>query len=153
MPFIGSKSVHKLSEFEKVLRVNLTGTFDLCRQVAQHMDGGVIINVASICATQSYRYTVAYAASKGAILALTMPMSRDLSHKKIRVVCISPGGFSTPMTGTMKPEAKAQFLKGIAQGRFGEASEFSHSVLFAINNSYLNGCNVELNGGLVLPNI
>lgn len=153
MPFIGSKFVHKLNEFEKVLRVNLTGTFDVCRQVGQYMNGGVIINVASICATQSYKYTVAYAASKGAILSLTMPMSRDLSFKNIRVVCISPGAFSTPMTDTMKPEAKSLFTKAIPQGRFGEASEFSNSVLFAINNSYLNGCNIELNGGLVVPNI
>lgn len=153
IPTIRRDFIHPLSQFEKVIKVNLIGTFDVCRQVSMHMNGGVIIVVASINAYQGNRGLVAYSASKGAVAGLAMPMSRDLSFKNVRVVCISPGGFETPMIAGTSPENKIRSSKAVALNRVGQPEEFAHAVMFAIENKYLNGCNLGLDGGLVNPNL
>ena len=117
------------------------------------MKKGVIILVSSINAYQAYRFQTAYGASKGAVASMALPMSRDLASRGTRVVSICPGGFDTPMTQPMQDSARARVLKAIPVGRFGQAEEFAHAVEFAIGNEYLNGCNLELNGGLVNPNL
>lgn len=144
---------HTLEDWQKVVNVNLTGTFNASRQVSKFMENGVIILVASICAYQASQNLVAYAATKGAVVGLAMPMARDLAFKNTRVVCISPGTIATPMTAFMPEELRTRYSKEIPCGRMGSAEEFAHSVLFAINNKYLNGCNLDLNGGLVHPNL
>jgi NAD(P)-dependent dehydrogenase (short-subunit alcohol dehydrogenase family) len=145
--------VHSLDSFEKLLKVNLVGTFDVTRQVSKHMTGGVIVLVASINAYQAYKFQTAYAASKGAVASMAMPLSRDLAYKGTRVVSISPGGFDTPMTQPMRDKTRAEVIKAIPSGRMGKPEEFAHAVWFAVENEYLNGCNLDLNGGLVNPNI
>lgn len=153
VPIISKASIHPLQSFEKLIKINLIGTFDVTRQVSKYMKKGVIILVSSINAYQAYRFQTAYGASKGAVASMALPMSRDLASKGTRVVSICPGGFDTPMTKPMKDAARTRVLKAIPVGRFGEADEFAHAVEFAIGNEYLNGCNLELNGGLVNPNI
>lgn len=153
VPLISRSSIHPLESFNKLLKINLIGTFDVSRQVSKYMQKGVIILVSSINAYQAFRFQTAYGASKGAVASMALPMSRDLSSRGTRVVSISPGAFDTPMTQSLNESSKVTGSKAIALGRFGQAEEFAHSVLFAIENDYLNGCNLDLNGGLVNPNI
>ena len=153
VPVISRTSIHPLDSFEKLIKINLIGTFDVSRQVSKYMKKGVIILVSSINAYQAYRFQTAYGASKGAVASMALPMSRDLASRGTRVVSICPGGFDTPMTQPMQDSARARVLKAIPVGRFGQAEEFAHAVEFAIGNEYLNGCNLELNGGLVNPNL
>lgn len=153
IPTIRRNFVHSLSDFEKVIRVNLTGTFDVSRQVSKYMNGGVIVIVASINAYQGNRGLTAYSASKGAVAGLAVPMARDLAFKGVRVVCISPGGFDTPMIAATSPENKAKAMQAVASKRPGNPEEFAHAVMFAVENKYLNGCNLSLDGGLINPNI
>lgn len=153
IPTIRRNFIHSLTDFEKVIKVNLTGTFDVCRQVSKHMNGGVIVIVASINAYQGNRGLTAYSASKGAVAGLAMPMARDLAFKGVRVVCISPGGFDTPMIASTTPENKAKSMQAVASKRPGNPEEFAHAVMFAVENKYLNGCNLSLDGGLINPNI
>ena len=150
---ITKTSVHPLDKFEKVIKTNLIGTFDVCRQVSKHMNKGVIVLAASMDAYQGFRFHSAYSSSKGAVASMALPMSRDLAYKGTRVVSISPGVFDTPMTQTINDLLKQRTLSAIPSGRFGFPEEFAQTVLFAIENQYLNGCNLELNGGLVVPNL
>jgi NAD(P)-dependent dehydrogenase (short-subunit alcohol dehydrogenase family) len=153
IPTISRSSVHSLAAFEKVLKINLIGTFYVTRQVSMHMNGGVVVLVSSINAYQGFKFLAAYEASKGGIASLAMPMSRDLASRGTRVVSISPGAFETPMTQLIRPEIKDNTQNVMASGRFGKPEEFAHAVWFVIENDYLNGCSLDLNGGLVNPNI
>ena len=153
VPIISRSSIHPLQSFEKLIKINLIGTFDVSRQVSKYMKKGVIILVSSINAYQGFRFLSAYSASKGAVASMALPMSRDLSSRGTRVVSICPGAFETPMTESLNQSSKVTGTKAISIRRFGKPEEFAHSVLFAIENDYLNGCNLELNGGLVNPNI
>ena len=150
---ITKTSVHPLDVFEKVIKTNLIGTFDVSRQVSKHMNKGVIILVGSIDAYQGSKLHSAYSASKGAVASMAMPMSRDLAYKGVRVVSINPGAFDTPMTQPIHDKIKQKTYSAISSGRFGRPEEFAHTVLFAIENQYLNGCNLELNGGFLVPNL
>ena len=150
---ITKTTVHPLDTFEKVIKTNLIGTFDVCRQVSKYMNRGVVVLVASIDAYQGSKFHSAYSASKGAVASMALPMSRDLAYKGTRVVSISPGAFDTPMTQPIHDDLKAKTSKSIPSGRFGRPGEFANSVLFAIENQYLNGCDLALNGGLVIPNL
>lgn len=153
IPTISRNSIHDLSAFESVLQVNIIGLFDVCRNVAKHMQGGVIINIASMAAFEGQRGQVAYAASKGAVAGLTMPLARDLASKKIRVVCLCPGIIETPMSSLIKPSIKEKILKAISVGRFGKTQELAHVVQMCVENGYINGTCVQFNGGGVFPNI
>jgi len=118
-PLFTESSVHSLSDWDRVMKINLIGTFDVSRQVSKYINNGLIILVASICAFGSIGPLVAYAATKMANVSLVMPMSRDLAFKNTRVISISPGLMESPMTDNLPAELKARFNKEIAVGRAG----------------------------------
>lgn len=153
VPIIGKTSTHDIQSFESVMSVNIIGLFDVCRQVCRHLTGGVIINVASIAGTEGSRGQCAYSASKGAVLGLTMPLARDLAPYKIRVVAIAPGHFVTPMGELVAPKYVKMITDAVALKRSGMPEEFAHAVLFAAENTYINGTVIRIDGGLVNPNI
>ena len=153
IPTITRNSIHDLSAFESVLKVNIIGLFDVCRNVGKYMEGGVIINIASMAAYDGQRGQVAYAASKGAVVSLTMPLARDLASKKVRVVCLCPGIIETPMSSMINPKIKEKMLKAISLGRFGKPQELAHIVQMCVENGYINGTCIQFNGGGVFPNI
>ncbi|KAI8377531.1 uncharacterized protein BYT42DRAFT_497231 [Radiomyces spectabilis] len=153
------KSSHTmtLDLFDFTVRVNLIGTFNVCRQVAQIManqdafteDGerGVIINTASVACTDGQAGQVAYAASKGGVASMTLPMARDLAPAGIRVMTIAPGIFETNMTSHMNEAAKAKIIKdAIFPERMGRPHEYSMLVRHIIENSMLSGEIIRIDG-------
>ena len=154
-------SRHPLAGFEKVLRVNLVGTFNVLRAAAATMadnppddDGqrGVIVNTASVAAYEGQTGQVAYAASKGGVVAMTLPAARDLSVLGIRVCTIVPGLMDTPLAATM-PARNRELLEANAllPRRFGRAEEFAALALHVVENRYLNATCLRLDAGLRLP--
>jgi 3-hydroxyacyl-CoA dehydrogenase / 3-hydroxy-2-methylbutyryl-CoA dehydrogenase len=149
---------HDLAAFERVVRVNLIGTFNCVRLAAWRMhtldplgdDGerGVIVNTASIAAFDGVEGGVAYSASKAAVAGMTLPLTRDLGRHGIRVVAIAPGPFTTPMTETIPDEYSA--IMGSASPfpvRFGRPPEFAFLVAHVIENSMINGEVIRIDGG------
>lgn len=142
---VGKEGPHKLSSFERVLKVNLIGTFNILRLSAEKMqanghqgDGerGVIINTASIAAFDGQIGQSAYAASKGGLVSMTLPIARELARSGIRVMTIAPGLFKTPMMDTL-PE-NVQFSLGSMvpfPSRLGSPAEFAMLVQHIIENS------------------
>ncbi len=151
-----------LSEFRHVLDVNVVGTFNYLSHVARHMqsaqpdaDGqrGVIINTSSVAAFDGMVGQAAYAASKGAVASMTLPLAREFGKFGIRVMAIAPGVFSTPMVHGMKARARdvVTALRPPFPDRLGHPSEFAALVLSIIENHLLNGHVIRLDGGLRLP--
>ena len=160
---IGARTVnrdgapHDLDAFERVIRVNLLGTFNLLRLAAAAMarhepvagERGVIVNTASVAAFDGQVGQVAYSASKGGVVGLTLPAARDLSKVLVRVVTIAPGSFDTPMLGKMPDEAREHLAAAIPHPRrLGAPEEFSALALHIIENAYLNGEVIRLDGAL-----
>ncbi len=157
---VGRDGPLPLAEFEKVIAVNLTGTFNMMRLAAAAMqdldsleDGerGVIISTASVAAYEGQIGQTAYAASKGGVAALTIPAARELSQFGIRVMAIAPGIFGTPMLKAL-PQA-AQDSLGAAvpfPKRLGEPDEFADLVLAIVRSRYLNGEVIRIDGALRL---
>ncbi|KAK7968030.1 uncharacterized protein PG986_002307 [Apiospora aurea] len=155
-----------LPDFNFVLSVNLTGTIDLVRQCLPHLaattppssgsleDGerGVVIMVASAAAFEGQRGQVSYAASKGAIAAMTLPMTRDLSRYGIRVVTLAPSLFDSAMTSLMSNKVR-QSLEGAMEfpRRAGRPEEFAMAARHAVENVMLNGAVIRLDGGMRMP--
>jgi NAD(P)-dependent dehydrogenase (short-subunit alcohol dehydrogenase family) len=147
-----------LDAFERVIRVNLIGTFNMMRLVASAMQSldpneagerGVIISTASVAAFEGQIGQAAYAASKGGIVALTMPAARELARFGIRVLTIAPGLFRTPLLEELPEETLTALGAAIPfPQRLGEPEEFSALVAAMIENRYLNGETVRLDGGL-----
>jgi 3-hydroxyacyl-CoA dehydrogenase / 3-hydroxy-2-methylbutyryl-CoA dehydrogenase len=147
-----------LESFEKTLLVNLTGTFNVCRLTAHAMssnppngDGerGVIINTASIAAYEGQMGQTAYAASKGGIVSMTLPLARDLSPYGIRVVTIAPGIFETPMLALLPEAARKSLAEQIPfPKRLGRPEEFAALAQHIVENSMLNGEVIRLDGAL-----
>ncbi|KAI9247852.1 hypothetical protein BY458DRAFT_526794 [Sporodiniella umbellata] len=153
------KSAHTMTVelFDFTVRVNLIGTFNICKQVAQIManqdnasnDGerGVIINTASVAFEDGQTGQVAYSASKGGVASMTLPMSRDLAPAGIRVMTIAPGIFETNMTALMNEAAKAKIIKdAIFPERMGQPNEFALLACHIIENGFLNGGVIRLDG-------
>ena len=144
--------------FKDVININLVGTFNVMAQAAEKMslnepgeggERGVIVNTASIAAYEGQKGQVAYAASKGAIISLTLPVARDLAYYGIRVVAIAPGLFETPILKGISDEAKASLAKSIPNpSRLGDVEEFSALAEHIINNQYINGETIRLDAGL-----
>jgi NAD(P)-dependent dehydrogenase (short-subunit alcohol dehydrogenase family) len=157
---VGRDHPHLLETFERVIRVNLIGTFNMVRVCAQAMahsppseDGerGVIVNTASIAAFEGQIGQVAYSASKGGVVAMTLPIARDLARHAIRCVTIASGSFETPMLGNLKPEAQqALAAQAPFPARLGRPAEFAHMVRSIIQNVMLNGTTIRLDGALRL---
>ncbi|KAK1828983.1 NAD(P)-binding protein [Podospora conica] len=151
-----------LSSLDLVLNVNLRGTLDLVRQVLPHLaaspphgpDGerGVVVMVASAAAFEGQMGQVAYAASKGAVAAMTLPMARDLSRHGIRVVTIAPSMFDSAMTAAMSDKVRAGLQKAMEfPARAGRPDEFASLVVQSIENAMLNGVVIRLDGATRMP--
>jgi NAD(P)-dependent dehydrogenase (short-subunit alcohol dehydrogenase family) len=158
---IGKDAPHDLALFERVVRVNLIGTFNALRLAAVAMsagaadrDGqrGVIVNTASIAAFEGQVGQTAYAASKGGVASLTLPAARELARFGIRVVAIAPGVFETAMMAGATDELRQSLNDQIPfPSRWGQPSEFAQLVQSIIENPYINGTIIRLDGGLRMP--
>lgn len=149
-----------LERFEFVVRVNLIGTFNMIRHAAaliakqepEDEERGVIVNTASIAAFDGQIGQAAYAASKGGIAGMTLPIARDLASKLIRCVAIAPGTFDTPMLAGLGDEARAKLADGIPHPhRLGRPAEFAALVRHVVENPMLNGEVIRLDGALRMP--
>lgn len=158
---VGRDGPHDLGLFEKTLSVNLIGSFNMLRLCANRMakaetlndDGerGVIINTASIAAYEGQIGQAAYAASKGGIVSMTLPIARELAKFGVRVVTIAPGIMETPMITAM-PEEVQDSLKSttVFPKRLGQAQEFAKLAEHIIGNAMINGTTIRLDGALRL---
>ncbi|MEM7781078.1 MAG: SDR family NAD(P)-dependent oxidoreductase [Pseudomonadota bacterium] len=153
------EGLHRLDVFERVQAVNSTGTFISNLQFASRPrepmnageECGVIINTSSIAAQDGQMGHIAYAASKAAVEAMTLPMARELAGSKIRVVTVAPGLFDTGMaefSHVQRPDNPGQQVPHPA--RLGEAEEFASLVLHVIENPMINGCTLRIDGALRL---
>ncbi|KAI0321603.1 hypothetical protein OF83DRAFT_1098807 [Amylostereum chailletii] len=153
---------HSLDLWKFALDVNLTGTFNLTRLACKHLidvqprdaDGerGVIIMVASSAAFEGQPGQLAYAASKGALVSMTLPMARDLGRYGIRVVTIAPGAFTSAMTDKMPPKTQTSLKRDlIFPNRLGVAKEFAHTVKWIVETPYVNGETYRVNAAARLP--
>ena len=155
---VGRDGPQPLEDFERVIRINLIGTFNMLRLVAADMqtvepfaDGerGVIVSTASIAAFEGQIGQAAYAASKGGVAALTLPAARELSQFGIRVLAIAPGIFGTPMLTALPQETQDSLGASVPfPKRLGRPSEYAALVLHCIHNGYLNGEVIRLDGAL-----
>ncbi|KAJ7780173.1 3-hydroxyacyl-CoA dehydrogenase [Mycena maculata] len=154
---------HSVENWELHMAVNLTGAFNLTRLVLKHLvrvppeepDGerGVVILVSSNAAYEGMPSTIAYAATKGAIRSIALPMARDLARFGVRVIAIAPGPFVTPMTGQWAPKVQIGMTRNglLFPARYGEPEEFARVVRFVLECVYLNGETIKLTGGGRLP--
>ena len=157
----GKKGPHQLLPFETVLRVNLIGTFNVLRFAAAAMLGnepaedgerGVCVNTASIAAFDGQVGQVAYSASKGGIVGMTLPAARDLARDGIRVCTIAPGTFDTPLLGALPQESRDALAAVIPfPSRLGEPAEFADLAAHIVTNRMLNGETIRLDGALRMP--
>jgi NAD(P)-dependent dehydrogenase (short-subunit alcohol dehydrogenase family) len=155
---VGRDGPMPLAEFERVIGVNLIGTFNCLRLTAADMlaldplaDGerGVIVSTASVAAFEGQIGQAAYSASKGGVAALTMPAAREFAQFGIRVLAIAPGIFRTPMLQSLPQEAQDSLSASVPfPKRLGEPGEFAELVLHMVRNRYLNGEVVRLDGAL-----
>lgn len=150
---------HPYDVFDKTIRVNLTGTFNCATQAAAMMvaadpmapDGarGVIINTASVAAYEGQVGQIAYAASKGGVVGLTLPMARDLADKGVRVCAIAPGLFLTPMLEGLPEEVQTSLGAQVPfPSRLGDPAEFGKLVCSILDNPMLNGEVIRLDGAI-----
>jgi NAD(P)-dependent dehydrogenase (short-subunit alcohol dehydrogenase family) len=152
---------HALEPFQKVLEVNVVGTFNALRFEADRMsknppdaDGerGVIVNTASVAAYDGQIGQVAYAASKGAVVAMTLPVARDLASLGIRVVTIAPGLFDTPLLAGLPEPARQALAANIPfPKRLGRPIEYAHLARSIVENGMLNGEVIRLDGAIRMP--
>jgi NAD(P)-dependent dehydrogenase (short-subunit alcohol dehydrogenase family) len=161
---VGKNGPMPLEKFEHIVRVNLIGTFNvlrLCAEVMQENDSqtadherGVIINVASVAAFDGQTGQAGYAASKGGIVAMTLPIARDLAKRGIRVMTVAPGVFETPLLA-MAPDEVRDPLIAITQfpKRLGNPEEFAQQVAHIVTCGYLNGETIRLDAGIRMPAI
>ncbi|WP_063006521.1 3-hydroxyacyl-CoA dehydrogenase [Nocardia salmonicida] len=154
---VGKKGAFPLADFTKVINVNLVGTFNVIRLAAERMAGtdpvgeerGVIINTASVAAYDGQIGQAAYAASKGGIVGLTLPIARDLASYKIRVVTIAPGLFRTPLFETLPEEALQSLGAQVPHpSRLGQPTEFAALARHIVENPMLNGETIRLDGAI-----
>lgn len=154
---VGRDGPADLDHFMKVIGVNLTGTYNTMRLVAAEMvkldpvntDGerGVIINTASIAAFEGQIGQVAYSASKGGIVGMTLPAARDLGKLGVRVMAIAPGAVEAPMIGAVSQELQDSLAANIPfPSRMGRPDEFARLALHIVDNAYLNGTVIRIDG-------
>jgi NAD(P)-dependent dehydrogenase (short-subunit alcohol dehydrogenase family) len=155
---IGREGPHRIESFAKTININLVGTFNMIRLAAAAIakedpgtDGerGVIVNTASIAAFDGQIGQAAYAASKGGVVALTLPIARELARSGIRVVTIAPGIFETPMMAAFPQEVQDALAKSVPfPPRLGRPTEFAALVRHIVENTILNGETIRLDGAL-----
>jgi NAD(P)-dependent dehydrogenase (short-subunit alcohol dehydrogenase family) len=147
-----------LADFSKVIAINLIGTFNMMRLAAADMqtsepqangERGVIITTASVAAFEGQIGQAAYAASKGGVAALTMPAAREFAQFGIRVMTIAPGIFATPMLKALPQPAQDSLGQQVPfPRRLGEPNEYAALVLHCLQNAYLNGEVIRIDGSL-----
>jgi len=152
---------HNFEFFSNVVRVNLIGTFNVLRLAAAAMsenepgaegERGVCINTASIAAYDGQIGQVAYSASKGGIVGMTLPAARDMASRGVRVVTIAPGLFDTPLLAALPEDARAALGAGIPfPSRLGRPEEYARLVTQIVANPMLNGETIRLDGALRMP--
>lgn len=157
----GKRGAHTLQPFETVIRVNLIGTFNVLRLSAAAMlanepsaagERGVCINTASIAAFDGQIGQIAYSASKGGIVGLTLPAARDLASVGIRVCTIAPGTFDTPLLAALPQDAKEALGQQVPfPPRLGRPAEFAALAQHIVENEMLNGEVIRLDGALRMP--
>jgi NAD(P)-dependent dehydrogenase (short-subunit alcohol dehydrogenase family) len=155
---LGKEGPHDLDSFRRVIDVNLIGSFNLLRLASAAISNGaadeggergVIINTASVAAYDGQIGQAAYAASKGAIVSMTLPAARELARFGIRVMTIAPGIFETPMMAGMPPEVRESLAAGVPfPPRLGKPDEYAALVRHIIENPMLNGEVIRLDGAL-----
>ncbi len=155
---VGKSGPHALESFARAVSINLIGTFNMLRLAADAMarqvpgdsgERGVIVNTASIAAQDGQIGQAAYAASKGGVAALTLPAARELARHAIRVVTIAPGIFATPMMAAMPQEVQDALGGSVPYpSRLGRPAEYAALVRHIVENPYLNGEVIRLDGAL-----
>lgn len=155
---VGKEGPHDLDTFARVVSINLIGTFNVMSQAAAAMTGldpddeherGVIVNTGSIASTDGQIGQAAYAASKGGVASLTLPAARELARAGVRVMCIAPGLFQTPMFDSLPQDIYDALVKRtLHPHRLGKPEEFGRMVLSLIENPMMNGSVVRLDGAL-----
>ena len=155
---VGREAPMPLEDFTRVININLVGTFNMMRLAAFDMsklppleddERGVIINTASVAAYDGQIGQSAYSASKGGIVGMTLPIARELAQFGVRVLTIAPGLFLTPLLANLPQEAQDSLAAAIPfPRRLGNADEFAALALHMVENSYLNGEVVRLDGSL-----
>lgn len=141
----------KEEDFDSVISTNLKGTFNMCRHVTQPMlrkKTGTIINMSSVVGVTGNAGQTNYAASKAGVIGLTKSLARELSSRRITVNAIAPGYIETEMTDVLSDKVKKTMFDQIPLKRFGKAEEIAQTVDFLINNRYITGQVIEVNGGL-----
>jgi NAD(P)-dependent dehydrogenase (short-subunit alcohol dehydrogenase family) len=163
----GSKGPHPLLPFETILQINLIGTFNVLRlaatamianepladsQSADHGERGVCVNTASIAAYDGQIGQIAYSASKGGVVGMTLPAARDLAQYGIRVCTIAPGLFDTPLLAALPEEARLKLGAGVPYPpRLGRPEEYAQLAAHIVENQMLNGEVIRLDGALRMP--
>jgi NAD(P)-dependent dehydrogenase (short-subunit alcohol dehydrogenase family) len=155
---VGRNGPHSLATFSRVIQVNLIGTFNMIRLAAAAMQGnqpgqsgerGVIVNTASVAAFDGQIGQAAYAASKGGIVAMTLPIARELARFGIRVMTIAPGIFETPLLGNLSKEVQESLGQQVPfPARLGRPEEFASLVQHIVKNQMLNGEVIRLDGAI-----
>ena len=155
---VGRDGAMPLADFERVIAINLIGTFNMMRLAAADMnalaplaDGerGVIVSTASVAAFEGQIGQAAYAASKGGVAALTVPAARELAQFGVRVLAVAPGIFATPMLRALPDEVQASLAASVPFPKLlGRPQQFADLVLHCVRNSYLNGEVIRLDGAL-----
>lgn len=158
---VGREGAHALDAFRRVIDVNLVGTFNMARLAAEAMaknapnangERGVIVNTASVAAFDGQMGQVAYAASKAGIAGMTLPLARDLARSGIRVMAVAPGIFETPMMAGMPAEVRDALGATVPfPPRMGRPEEFALLVRQIVENPYLNGEVIRLDGAIRMP--
>jgi NAD(P)-dependent dehydrogenase (short-subunit alcohol dehydrogenase family) len=157
---LGKEGPHSLASFTRVVQINLVGTFNVIRLAAAAMqenepaaegERGVIVNTASVAAYDGQIGQAAYAASKGGVVSLTLPVARELADSGIRVVAIAPGIFETPMMASLPEKARESLGKQTPfPARLGRPEEYAALVQHIIENEMLNGEVIRLDGAIRL---
>jgi NAD(P)-dependent dehydrogenase (short-subunit alcohol dehydrogenase family) len=157
----GSKGPHPLMPFQTIIQINLIGTFNVLRFAATAMiasdpleDGerGVCVHTASIAAFDGQVGQIAYSASKGGVVGMTLPAARDLAQYGIRVNTIAPGLFDTPLLAALPEDARQKLGAGVPYPqRLGQPAEYAQLACHIIENRMLNGETIRLDGALRMP--
>lgn len=154
-----SGKVHSMRDFEFVLKINLFGSFNVLRLAAGQMaaqapdavtsERGVIVNTASVAAFDGQIGQASYSASKAALAGMSLPLARDLAPHGIRVVTIAPGIFDTPMMKSLDERTRASLMKQVPfPARLGHPHEFAQMCAHIVENQYLNGTTIRLDGSI-----
>jgi NAD(P)-dependent dehydrogenase (short-subunit alcohol dehydrogenase family) len=154
---VGKDGVYPLAKFTRIIMVNLVGTFNVLRLFTEQLlnqppigeERGVVINTASVAAYEGQIGQIAYAASKGGVVGLTLPAARDLAQHLIRVNTIAPGLFLTPLLMGLNEEARKSLGAQVPHpARLGDASEYGNLAVHIVENPMLNGETIRLDGAI-----